>query len=364
MRVLFYHASPAWTSGARVFVAAARRLAAEGDAVMFVCPAPSLVSERAAATGCAVVPIDPAASIPVACWALRRVLVHGLVEAVFVHTEREHLIAAMAVRLAGRGGVVRRTPVGAAPQAGTDTRLALRLASSGFVFASPADSQGAPVYPSARETVVAELGVDVAHHDAVRPAAAPLLGAPAGARIVVCLSDSGAKLRTATVLRTVAMLLPRHPELHLVVLGEGSIDDDVRMHAAALGVSRHVSFLGERDDELAVVRAGALVWVVADGERAAFGALDAMAMGLPVLIERGTVAERYVADGITGVVLPPGETPVGAAAVARLLGAEDHRVAMGAAGRARVAREYTEVAMVGALRHAAESARDRRRWVR
>jgi glycosyltransferase involved in cell wall biosynthesis len=159
------------------------------------------------------------------------------------------------------------------------------------------------------------------------------------------------------------MLLPRHPDLHLALLGEGSTDDAVRMHAAALGVSRHVSFLGERDDELAVLRAAELTWIVADGERAAFAALDGMALAMPVLIDRGTVAERYVADGITGAVLPPGETPIAAATIAELLGAEDHRVAMGAAGRARVAREYAESAMLLALRQAAESARDRRRWV-
>ncbi len=364
MHVLFYHASPAWTGGARVFVAAARGMAPEGDRATYACPAPGLIAERAAAAGCDVAPIDPAASVPVACWSLRRVLAHRLVEAVFVQTEREHLIAALAIRLAGRGGVVRRTPVGARLETGTDTRLALRLASSGFVFASAADAQLAPTFPSARETIIAELGVNVAEHDRARPAPGPLLGAPAGARIVACLCDAGAKARTATVLRSLAMLLPRHPEVHLVLLGAGSTDDDVRMHAAALGVSRHVSFLGERDDELAVLRAAALAWIVAEGERAAFGALDGMAMGIPVLIERGTVAERYVADRITGVALPPGETPMAAAAIAELLGTEDLRVAMGAAGRARAAREYAESAMVRMLREAAESARDRRRWVR
>ena len=63
-----------------------------------------------------------------------------------------------------------------------------------------------------------------------------------------------------------------------------------------------------------------------------------MAMGIPVLADRGTVAGRYIADGITGALLNPGDTPGTAAVVAGLLGNDERRRAMGNAGRARVAR--------------------------
>jgi len=87
-----------------------------------------------------------------------------------------------------------------------------------------------------------------------------------------------------------------------------------------------------------------------------------MAMGIPVLAGRGTVPGRYLADGITGALLNPGDTPGTAAVVAGLLGHDDRRRAMGSAGRARVTREYTESAMIDALQQAADSARDRTRW--
>jgi glycosyltransferase involved in cell wall biosynthesis len=87
-----------------------------------------------------------------------------------------------------------------------------------------------------------------------------------------------------------------------------------------------------------------------------------MAMSIPVLADRGTVAGRYLADGITGALLNPGDTPGTAAVVAGLLGHDDRRRAMGNAGRARVAREYPETAMIDALQLAADSARDRSRW--
>lgn len=134
------------------------------------------------------------------------------------------------------------------------------------------------------------------------------------------------------------------------------------MHAAALGIGRQISHLGERDDDLAVLRAADLGWVVASDDAAAFGALDFMAMRIPVLTDRDTIAARYVADGITGMLLSPGDTPATAAIVAALLGRPDQRTAMGSAGRSRVAREYTETAMVDALQRAADVARDRTRW--
>jgi glycosyltransferase involved in cell wall biosynthesis len=134
------------------------------------------------------------------------------------------------------------------------------------------------------------------------------------------------------------------------------------MQAAALDIGHAVTHLVSRDDDLAVLRAADLGWVVASDDTAVYGVLDFMAMRVPVLIDRGTVASRYVADGISGVMLPPGDTPSTAATIAELLSQDDQRAAMGSAGRSRVAREYTERSMLDAMQRAADEARDRSRW--
>jgi glycosyltransferase involved in cell wall biosynthesis len=69
-----------------------------------------------------------------------------------------------------------------------------------------------------------------------------------------------------------------------------------------------------------------------------------------------------VADGISGIILPPSDTPATAATIAELLSQDEQRAAMGSAGRARVAREYTERTMLDAVQRAADEARDRSRW--
>jgi Glycosyl transferases group 1 len=363
MRVMFYYSAPGWTGGARVFVAAARGLAARGYQVTFACRGGGSVEARAAAEGCDVVALETSGSIVTRGWRLQRLLTERFIETVFVHTEKEQLDVSIAMRIAARGGVVRRVPAGTRPAVGRATKTALRLATGGFVFTTQAEAAAVPKPARARDPVVADLGVDVSRYDELRAVSLIALGATSpDAKLIVCAYDVGGKAQVATVLRTMALLAPRHPELHLAILGAESNDEDLKMHAASLGLGRRVAYLGERDDEFAVLQAAHLGWVVATEDTGGFTSLDVMAMGIPVLADRGTVAARYLADGITGTLLTPGDPPGTAAVVAGLLAQDDRRRAMGSAGRARVARKYTESAMIDALQEAADSARDRTRW--
>lgn len=164
------------------------------------------------------------------------------------------------------------------------------------------------------------------------------------------------------MLRVVALLAERHPELRLIFLGPGSEEADLRVHAAALRITRVVSFMGERDDFLSIVALADLGWVVSAGDDGAYALLDLLASRVPVIAERGTLAQHYVPDGIAGIVLPPGDAHDAAAAVARLLAHGESRLAMGGAAHSRVAREYTEQAMVETFERAAAAASDRSVW--
>jgi glycosyltransferase involved in cell wall biosynthesis len=201
----------------------------------------------------------------------------------------------------------------------------------------------------------------------------------------VCVFEPAAALRAATVLRAVARLAPRHPDLEVVLAGPGAGDEGLQMHAAALGIhhrlravdpsrttaghdARHAASFGAPSAGVngnghsaparrpAPLAGAAVAWVVADGDDGAFGALDAMAAGVPVLADRGSAAARYVADAITGLHLTPGDVDGTAAALAQLLASDDTRHHMGAAGRARAARSYTEAAMLDGFARAAGAA--------
>jgi glycosyltransferase involved in cell wall biosynthesis len=359
MRCLFYHTAPGWSGSARAFAVAARGLAARGEPVTVVCRADSPAEQAFAREGLDVVPLPVSGTASRDAWRLRAVLKEKFVEAVFLHTEREQLVASSAMRLAERGAVIRRIPVDGSVGLGRASRLAGRMATARLLFSSEADRVRAGADAHA---FVAPLGVDVARADGARAAARDTLGVEEATRLIVCVADRRAKTRINTALRTLSLLAERHPDLRLALVGSGCDDDDTHMHAAALGVTPLVRFLGERDDLPAVVAAGDVGWVAADGDDGAFACLDFMASSVPVIAERSPLMAHYVPDGIAGVLLPRADPSDTAAAVASFLADEGQRVAMGRAGRARAARDFPETAMVDGFAAAAAAAGDRTLW--
>ena len=364
MRAFFYYSDRAWSGRARAFAAAARGLARRGYQVTYICQPESAVEQRLSPSGYDIVPVSGRPGMRRG-FRLRRIMHERFVEVVFVHSEREHLAAATALRLAERGAVIRRIGAGEPLTIGRAAWLARRLAASGALQTSLSDEPPPVPQLGALSTVWGDLGIDVDPHDTTLPVPRSSLKAAGTTRLIVCVSDARTtRGQIATVLRTVALLAPRHPELRLALMGLGSDDEDIRIHAAALGITRIVTQLGERDDELAVLRAADMGWVLASADTAGFACLDLMALRIPVLADRSPVAGRYVADGITGALLPPADPTATAAAIAGLLSHDSQRVAMGNAGRARVIREFPESAMVDAFDRAAAAARDRERWYR
>ena len=104
-----------------------------------------------------------------------------------------------------------------------------------------------------------------------------------------------------------------------------------------------------------------LGWVVADADTGAYGILDLMAIGIPAVASESGIADRYIANGITGALYPPDDSASTAATVAGLLLSDEARQAMGRAARTRVARAFPETNMIEGFDRAANSARTRSR---
>lgn len=362
MRTLFYISDETWTGCARTFVAAARGLAERGHQVTVACCGGSAVQQRASAAGLDTVPIAADANVASDAWWLRRVLQERFVEVAFVHSEREQFVVSSAMRLAERGAVIRRIEPFQPLTAGTTARLAGRMAASGLLFSVESDARQAEASGVTLPTMVAPLGLDTAEYDDVRPVPRGDLGVPGAGLVIACSYDPGSRVRISTVLRTLALLAPRHADIHVIVAGPGALEDELRLHAAALGVAPFVTFVGPASDPLPVLRAADVSWVVSQGDQGAYALLDSMAMRIPVLCERGPLAEHYAADGITGICLTPGDASFTASVVASFLANAERRTAMGNAGHARVQREFPLGAMLDGFEQAAELAGDRARW--
>jgi len=304
----------------------------------------------------------------VAARRLRRIFRRWDADTIFVTTDREHLIAATACWFSSSGSVVRWTPAGKKLDLGFSGRWASRLAKTSYLFASETDRRGSNIPKNAIDASVAEIGVDVSTYPTDGAKAPASEGDSASdqtqtdaLKYIVCVYDPTSRGRAATAIRTMSMLAPRHPNLRLIIVGPGSDDEDLRMQAAALRVLHLVSFLGERDDVINLMRDAHLGWVVADADTGAYGILDLMALGIPAVASESGIAQRYVANGISGALYPPDDSASTAATVAGMLLSEDAREAMGKAARTRVAREFPETEMIEGFDRAANSARTRGR---
>ncbi|MFI5239195.1 MAG: glycosyltransferase [Gemmatimonadales bacterium] len=361
MRYLFLHSGREWSGTARVFASAARGLAQRGHQVTFAAEPDStverVVSETATSPERPLLDVEPmtlGGTWIGAARRLARLALRQSVDVILVHTDREHLAAAVAYRLGSHARVIRRIRAGRGDEIRRTGRIAARIAPTVYMFATEREaSSGAALY-RAVAVVVTPIGVG----EVPPQNAADLLGDSVD---VVCIHDASSRSRAAAAIRTVAMLAPRHPGLRLVIIGEGIYDDDLKMQAAALGALDLVASLGDRADQIQVMRRARLGWVVADSDTAAYGALDFMSLGIPVLAPEHTAAKDYVLHDITGVLVAGDDAFMTAAAAAELLTNDSMRETMGAAARGRVLREGTEAAMIDGFERAADIAMKGRR---
>ncbi len=356
MRALFYLSDSEWSGCARFLLAAATELRGRGVETTIACCADTRLGAWAAEGGIDAVEINGKASTPGGAWDLRPILNERGIEVVLVTTQRDQLLTSSAKLFGGRIPVLRRVPPFGRADITRGGRLALKMAAAGLVFTTEKEAKEAREPGWTLPSAVVPLGVDTASYDDAQPIARAEVGAPPEGVLIACPYERTGRNRIATLFRTLSLLVPRHRDMHAVVFGPGSLDDELRLHAAALGVSSALSFLGDIDAPLPVMRAADIVWSVADGDGGAFACLDAMGLRMPVIAERTVLYQHYVADGITGLLLSPADPSTTASNVAAFIADGEKCRSMGAAGRARAQRDFPESAMITALEQALAAA--------
>jgi glycosyltransferase involved in cell wall biosynthesis len=356
MRALFYFSDNAWSGCARFLLAAASELRARGVETTIACCAETRLGTWGAEAGIDVVEINGQASTPGGAWDLRAILKERGVEVAMVTTQRDQLLTSSAKLFGGRIPVLRRIPPFGRVDLTRGGKLALKMASTGLVFTTEKEAKEARDPGWTIASAVVPLGVETASYDEAQPVARAEVDAPNEGILIACPYERSGRNRIATLFRTLSLLVPRHRDMHAVVFGPGSLDDELRLHAAALGVGSALTFLGDIEAPLPVMRAANVVWSVADGDAGAYACLDAMGLRLPVIAERTVLYQHYVADGITGLLLSPTDPATTASNVAAFIADADKCRSMGNAGRGRAQRDFPESAMVTALEQALSGA--------
>ncbi|HEX8847530.1 MAG TPA: glycosyltransferase [Pyrinomonadaceae bacterium] len=125
----------------------------------------------------------------------------------------------------------------------------------------------------------------------------------------------------------------------LAIVGDGRLNDELRVRAERLGVAGRVDWHGVRDPQ-PLYHAAELFVLPSRVEGTPNALLEAMSCGLPVIVSNGAPGLlELVEDEVTGLVVPVNDAAALASALRRLAGDAELRRRLGEAARARVS-EY------------------------
>jgi glycosyltransferase involved in cell wall biosynthesis len=131
-----------------------------------------------------------------------------------------------------------------------------------------------------------------------------------------------------------ARVLEAAPEARLLVAGTGSLEGGLRARSERLGLADTCRFVGHVEPVAAVYHASDVTAVPSRFEGFCFSAVESEALGVPVVASNVSSLPEVVADGETGVLVPPGDPDALAAALLSLREDPARRTALGAAGPA------------------------------
>ena len=193
-------------------------------------------------------------------------------------------------------------------------------------------------------------GVDLDRFDPVRlgsarKAAREVMGASSDDVVVGLVGRLVAEKGYREVFAAARMVRDRHPHVRFVVIGPDDPAKADGISAAELAnASDHggVTFLGARDDVDALYTGMDLYVLASHREGFPRSAMEAAAMGLPIIATDIRGCRQVVDHGRTGVLVPVDDAVAIAEAVSWLATEPDVRAAMGTAGRARAATNFDQ----------------------
>ncbi|SHH54168.1 glycosyltransferase family 4 protein [Cognatishimia maritima] len=132
------------------------------------------------------------------------------------------------------------------------------------------------------------------------------------------------------------------PDLRLTVVGDGPDREALQTEARDLGLATRVDFVGykSQDDVARFLKSHAIFVLPSFAEGVPVVLMEAMATARPVITTRIAGIPELVEDGVSGLLVAPGDVGALKAAIAELTSDPNRAETMGQAGRAKVRQDY------------------------
>lgn len=189
---------------------------------------------------------------------------------------------------------------------------------------------------------VAPYGIDDAYHPGVRGVYSLARPELAGKALILHVGSLIGRKNIAGLLAAFAQVVATLPHAHLILLGGGPEEANLRDLAHRLGIAQAVDFAGRVDEATKLAYYARADLLVSASHMEGFGLAvgEAMACGVPVVATRAGSLPEIVEEGVTGLLVMPGN--VDALATAMLAVLRDSALAqrLAAAGPARIDRLF------------------------
>jgi glycosyltransferase involved in cell wall biosynthesis len=166
---------------------------------------------------------------------------------------------------------------------------------------------------------------------------------PPGATVFCAVGTlgRGVNKRIDVCIRALAAVRSTGVDAALVICGDGEQRGELEALTVSLGIASHVQFLGTRSDVAQVLRACHVFIHAAPFEPFGIVAIEAMAVGLPIVVPDSGGIRETVKQGVNGLLYPALDHSALAEAMIRLASQPRLRASMGAAGRRIVEEQFS-----------------------
>lgn len=177
------------------------------------------------------------------------------------------------------------------------------------------------------------------------------LGIPSSAFLIGTVGRLSNQKAPFDLVKAAAQVHQIYPSAHFVWVGDGELMIETQKLVRSLNLDDVFHFAKHRKDVSSVLKSMDCFVLASHWEGFSLSVLEAMAMGLPVIVSRVSGAAEAVLDGVTGYVVPIGDTQLLAIAMGKMIANPQDAKSFGEIGRQRFGQKFTADRMVNDIEH-------------
>lgn len=170
----------------------------------------------------------------------------------------------------------------------------------------------------------------------------PMTGCRTDGRRLLFVGRLEVRKGVETLIDAMSQLRKKEPMAHLTIVGQGTMRTSIENRIKTLGLDEAITLVGSMDETAVAGSLGRadIVIVPSLAEGLPVVIMEAMACGLPVIASAVDGIPELVADGVTGLLVPPADADALTDAIQLLLDDPELRTRLGQVGHERVRRHH------------------------